>query len=146
MDKDSVETMLSLVYDAPCKYINTKENSMYFIIESRSSRSLNTADNEIMCDNFIETDSSGQVINCYDFALKTDENIIVELTKDSHGEQIRDKIIVYDNDINIVHQFVNTDNIKYSLKLLNDEIRCIKDSNNVYYGLDGSIIQDRGEA
>lgn len=145
MDKDTIETMLSLLYDAPCKYISTKSNSIYFIIESRSSKSLNKADNEIICDNFIETDFDGQIINCYDFALKTEQYIIVELTKDNHGKQVRDKIIVYDNNMNVISQFTDTDNKKYSLKLLNDKIRCVRDSNNNYYNLDGSILQNEGD-
>lgn len=141
MNTEFIEAMLSLTYDAPCKYICTKDNSMYFIVESRSSMTLNKVEGETICDNFIETDLDGQIKNCYDFALKTDEYIIIEVKKDVHGKSVRDKILVYNNEMNLISQFVETDTKKYSLKLLDDRIRCIKDSDDAYYNLDGTILK-----
>lgn len=146
MDKELIESILGLAYDAPCKYVCTKDQLMYFIIESRSSRALNKADGETICDNFIETDLDGQIKNCYDFALKTDKYIIVEVKKDVHGKSVRDKIVVYNNEMNLISQFVETDSKRYYLKLLDDKVRCIKDSDDNYYNLDGSIIKREGVA
>lgn len=141
MNTEFIEAMLSLTYDAPCKYVCTKDNSIYFIVESRSSMTLNKVEGETICDNFIETDLDGQIKNCYDFALKTDEYIIIEVKKDVHGKSVRDKIVVYNNEMNLISQFVETDVKKYNLKLLDDSIRCIKDSDDTYYNLDGTILK-----
>lgn len=146
MNTEFIEAMLSLTYDAPCKYVCTKDDSMYFIIESRSSITLNRVEGEIICDNFIETDLDGQIKNCYDFALKTDGYIIIEVKKDVHGKSVRDKIVVYNNEMNLISQFIETDTKKYCLKLLDDRGRCIKDSEDNYYNLDGSIIKREGVA
>lgn len=146
MNTEFIEAMLSLTYDAPCKYVCTKEQSMYFIVESRSGMTLNKVEGETICDNFIETDLDGQIKNCYDFALKTDEYIIIEVKKDVHGKSVRDKIVVYNNEMNLISQFIETDTKKYCLKLLDDRGRCIKDSEDNYYNLDGSIIKREGVA
>lgn len=142
MDRDFVEAMLSLAYDAPCRFFCEKDNSLYFYIESRSSKNLNRAENEVICDNFIETDLNGQVKNCYDFALKVGDSIIVEFNKESHGKFIRDKIVVYNNKMDEISRFIESENKKYCLRLFNDEIRCIKESlSDTYYNLDGSVLQ-----
>lgn len=146
MNTEFIEAILSLTYDAPCKYVCTKEQSMYFIVESRSGMTLNKVEGETICDNFIETDLDGQIKNCYDFALKTDEYIIIEVKKDVHGKSVRDKIVVYNNEMNLISQFIETDTKKYCLKLLDDRGRCIKDSEDNYYNLDGSIIKREGVA
>lgn len=146
MNTEFIEAMLSLTYDAPCKYVCTKEQSMYFIVESRSGMTLNKVEGETICDNFIETDLDGQIKNCYDFALKTDEYIIIEVKKDVHGKSVRDKIVVYNNEMNLISQFIETDTKKYCLKLLDDRGMCIKDSEDNYYNLDGSIIKREGVA
>lgn len=146
MNTEFIEAMLSLTYDVPCKYVCTKDDSMYFIIESRSSITLNRVEGEIICDNFIETDLDGQIKNCYDFALKTDGYIIIEVKKDVHGKSVRDKIVVYDSEMNLISEFIETDTKKYCLKLLDDRVRCIKDSEDNYYNLDGSIIKIEGVA
>lgn len=146
MNTEFIEAILSLNYDAPCKYVCTKEQSMYFIVESRSGMTLNKVEGETICDNFIETDLDGQIKNCYDFALKTDEYIIIEVKKDVHGKSVRDKIVVYNNEMNLISQFIETDTKKYCLKLLDDRGRCIKDSEDNYYNLDGSIIKREGVA
>lgn len=142
MDIELIEAMLCLTYDAPCKFFYEKEGSLYFIIESRSSKSLGCNDGEVICDNFIETRYDGQISNCYNFALKTEDYIIVEVEKQLHGENVRDKLVVYNNVMDKISEFIDCDDKKYCIKLLDDKIRCIKDSiNNIYYNLDGSILQ-----
>ena len=146
MNTEFIEAMLSLTYDAPCKYVCTKDNSIYFFVESRSSMTLNKVEGETICDNFIETDLDGQIKNCYDFALKTDGYIIIEVKKDVHGKSVRDKIVVYDSEMNLISEFIDTDTMNYCLILLDDRVRCIKDSEDNYYNLDGSIIKREGAA
>lgn len=146
MNRDIIEAMISLTYDAPCRFFCEKGESLYFYIESRSSKNLNKVDGEIICDNFIETDLSGQIKNCYDFALKVGEYIVVEINKQCHGKSIRDKIVVYNSNMDILSEFVESEQKKYCLRLFNDEIRCIKENlSGIYYNLDGNILQEAGE-
>lgn len=142
MDREFIEAMLSLAYDAPCKFFAKKDGSLFFTVESRSSGALGHVDGEVICDNFIETQIDGQIKNCYDFALKTGDCIIVEVKKQLHGKYVRDRIIVYNSNMEKMSEYVEADDKKYCLKLFNDEIRCIKDSvNDIYYNLDGSVLE-----
>ena len=54
--------------------------------------------------------------------------------------------MVYDSEMNLISEFIETDTKKYCLKLLDDRVRCIKDSEDNYYNLDGSIIKREGVA
>lgn len=146
MDRDTIEAMLSLTFDAPCKFFAERGDSLFFIAESRCSQSLSTIETETLCDHFIETDLCGQIENNYNGAIKGDSYLIVITEKLEHGKLVRDRIIIYDCDVNLIHEFINDEEHDYVIKLFNDETRCVKDTkHNIYYNLDGTVIQEVSE-
>lgn len=142
MDKELIEAMIGLTHDAPCKLFAEKRDSLFFTVESRSSSALNCIEGELVCDNFIETNLDGQIINSYDSALISGDKVIIDIYKQVHGKDKRDKLIVYNSEMERLSEFVNDDNHEYYIKLLDDEIRCIKDTKtNKYYNLDGTLLK-----
>ena len=141
MNEEVIEAMLALVYDAPCSLYYNAGDTLYFVVENRSLKSLSVGDDEKLYDNLVVTNKNGEIQETYNFALGSGDKLIVEMTKDSHGKAIRDKLVVYDNSMNKLTEYVNTDTKDFVLKLLNDEVRCIRCSDGTLYGLDGNILE-----
>lgn len=141
MDTKMLETMLSLIYDAPCEKLYDKEDKLYFGIINRSVKALSILDDEKLFDNIIQTDINGNVVNEYDLSLKSGEYYIAELKKSEHGKYRRDRLIVFNKDMEIIKEYINDDNNNYTISTLDDNTRIIHNSNGNDYNIDGTIIE-----